>query len=190
MEYVIILIYSFITNTSACCTFLLASKMQTYAAMVLRFVEPYLWIFVRSITSIRSLFCELHHLLSPHIEYSILRHLRPFFLFPPSTLCSPCWWVVLGDCLSVDWLIEINQHSWWVFEVLLLCGYCLLRTVLISVSPIKDRSSTWSIFQATVNQYYYWCTPVLQYTPPLWYCCIVQYCVTYSTHDNGLQYSE
>jgi hypothetical protein len=67
------------------------------------------------------------------------------------------------------WLIcSINQHSWWVFEVLLLCEYCLLHTVLISVSPITDRSSTWSIFQATVNQYYYWCTPVLQYTPPLW----------------------
>jgi hypothetical protein len=95
-----------------------------------------------------------------------------------SLLVSCSWW--LFEC----WLIcSINQHSWWVFEVLLLCGYCLLRTVLISVSPITDRSTVvlgvslrlrWTS-STTTHVLQYSSTPVHSSTVILLHCTVLCY---------------
>jgi len=82
-----------------------------------------------------------------------------------SLLVSCSWW--LFEC----WLIcSINQHSWWVFEVLLLCGYCLLRTVLISVSPITDRSTVVLGVSLRLRWTSSTTTHVLQYSSTLLHC--------------------
>ena len=115
-----------------------STRNKIFKVMVLPFVEPYLWFYAGSATSQTSFVWELHVLVSWPTPHWMFHSLAPSLIllpFPPTTLCSLCWWIWKCVGLSVDCCVEgLYSTSWWFLIEFLRCFHWACTVVYVLYS--------------------------------------------------------
>jgi hypothetical protein len=120
---------------------------------------------------------------TPHWMFHSLAPSLILLPFPPTTLCSLCWWIWKCVGLSVDCCVEGLYSTWWFLIEFLRCSHWACTVVYVLYSWYCQALGVPQSLEATLQHYV---VPVLSST----YCNrgAVTYWKFYSTMEATIQH--